>query len=352
MVQSRFVTPSSTTYEPQLTADARSLSPVLRIGELSRRVGVSTGTIRAWERRYALLEPRRTDAGYRLYTAEDEARLRELTRLRDQGVATAEAARLAREYPHLPGETRHGTVAAGQVAPSQAGARVAGRAASSEAGAGASVPAPPRVLVDEERVDRLAAALEAFDDRRANALLDEALAEMSLRAFLEGLVLPLLREVGDRWKRSEASTAQEHFTTSLLRGRLLGLGRGWGSGSGPLAMLACPSGERHDLGLVSFGLLLHEQGWRIAFFGQDTPAVSLRDTADSLSPQAVVVSAVDSRRFRDSVDELTAIAKAWDLFVGGAGASRRFANRVGATVLEGEPSFGASVLQARMGQAA
>ena len=212
MVQSRSVTPSSTTYEPRPTADARSLSPVLRIGELSRRVGVSTGTIRAWERRYALLEPRRTDAGYRLYTAEDEARLRELTRLRDQGVATAEAARLAREYPHLPGETRHGTVAAGQVAPSQAGARVAGRAASSEAGAGASVPAPLRVLVDEKRVDRLAAALEAFDDRRANALLDEALAELSLRAFLEGLVLPLLREVGDRWKRSEASTAQEHFT--------------------------------------------------------------------------------------------------------------------------------------------
>ena len=112
--------------------------------------------------------------------------------------------------------------------------------------------------------------------------------------FLEGLVLPLLREVGDRWERSEASTAQEHFASSLIRGRLLSLGRGWGSGSGPLAMLACPSGERHDLGLVSFGLLLHERGWRIAFFGQDTPAVSLADTARFAQPEAVVVSAVDT----------------------------------------------------------
>jgi MerR family transcriptional regulator, light-induced transcriptional regulator len=345
------VTPSGTTYEPKPVSDERSPWPALRIGELSRRVGVSAGTIRAWERRYALLEPRRTDGGYRLYTAEDEARIRELTRLRDQGIATAEAARLAREYPHLEGETGHGTVTAGQAAPSQAGARVAGRAAPCDEGAGASAPAPSRVPVDAEAVNRLAAALEAFDERRAGALLDEAIAERSLTAFLEGLVLPLLREVGDRWRRSETSTAQEHFASSLIRARLLGLGRRWGSGRGPLAMLACPSGERHDLGLVSFGLLLHEQGWRIAFFGQDTPAVSLADTADSLAPQAVVISAVDSRRFRDSVDDLAGIARDWDLFVGGAGASRRFANRIGATLLEGEPSYGVSSLQARVSYA-
>jgi methanogenic corrinoid protein MtbC1 len=117
-------------------------------------------------------------------------------------------------------------------------------------------------------------------------------------------------------------------------------------------MLACPSGERHDLGLVSFGLLLHEQGWRIAFFGQDMPAVSLADTADQLVPQAIVISAIDSRRFRESTEELGAIAKSWNLFVAGKGASRRFANRIGATLLEGEPSYGASFLQARVGQAA
>ena len=163
---------------------------------------------------------------------------------------------------------------------------------------------------------------------------------------MEGVVLPLLREVGDRWERSETSTAQEHFASSLIRGRLLGIGRGWGHGRGPLAMLACPAGERHDLGLVSFGLLLRERDWRIAFFGQDTPMPTLADTAGNLSPDAVVVSAVDPRRLRESGAELAAIAARWDLYVGGSGASPRFANRIGATHLEGEPSYGVSVLAA------
>ena len=338
--------PPSTTYGSRATTDERTLWPAVRIGELSRRVGVSTGTLRAWERRYSLLNPHRTESGYRLYTAEDEAMIRELTRLRDKGMATAEAARLARENPHLKGETGHGTVTAGPAAPSQAGAHVAGRAAHSEEGAGASAPAPLRIPVDTDRVDRLAATLEAFDERGANAILDEAIAELSLRALLEGVVLPILREVGDRWERSETSTAQEHFASSLIRGRLLGLGHGWCTEGGPLAMLACPSGERHDLGLVSFGLLLRESGWRIAFFGQDTPMTTLADTAGNLSPDAIVVSAVDSRRLRDSGAELAAIAARWKLYVGGSGASPRFANRIGATHLEGEPSYGVTVLAA------
>lgn len=316
----------------------------LRIGELSRRVGVSAGTIRAWERRYGLPEPGRTESGYRLYTAEDEARIRELARLRDQGVTTSEAARLAREHPHLEGETGHGTATAGPAAPSQAGAHVAGRAASSVVGAGASAPAPIRIPVDSERVARLATALDSFEERQANRILDDGISALSLRALLEGLVLPVLRDIGDRWERRQTSTAQEHFASNLIRGRLLGLGRGWGGGSGPRAMLACPSGERHDLGLLAFGLLLREQGWRIAFFGQDTPMPTLAEAAKDVKPDAVVVSAVDPRRLRESGPKLAAIAADWDLYVGGAGASRRFANRVGATHLEGEPSYGAALL--------
>ena len=324
----------------------RSLRPALRIGELSRRVGVSPGTLRAWERRYGLPEPRRTDGGYRLYTAEDEARIMELTRLRGQGIATAEAARLAREVPHLAVETGSGTATAGQAAPSQAGARVAGRVAPREEGVGASAPAPLRIPVTGDRIERLALALDAFDERAANAVLDDAVASLSLSDFLEGLILPFLRDVGVRWQQGDTTPAQEHFASNLIRSRLFGMGRGWGTGEGSLAVLACPAGERHDLGLVSFGLLLRERGWRIAYFGQDTPALNLVETADSLRPDAVVVSAVDSRRLRESSAQIAEIASRWPVYVGGAGASRRFSDRVGATLLEGEPSYGAATLDA------
>ena len=309
---------------------------------------MSPGTLRAWERRYGLLEPIRSESGYRLYTVEDEARVRELTRLRDEGVATAEAARLAREDPHLAEQDGYGTVTAGQAAPFQTGARVAGRAASSDEGAGASAPAPLRdpVLIDD--LGALSTALDRFDERTANEVLDRALAELSLTAFLESLVMPCLRDLGERWCQGEVTLAQEHFASNLLRGRLLGIGRGWGSGHGPLAMLACPSGERHDLGLISFGLLLKERGWRVAFFGQDTPAFTIAETAEILEPAAIVISAIDPRRFRGIASDVTKLAADFEVYLAGAGTSRRFAERVGANVLEGELSYAADCLDTRV----
>ena len=82
------------------------------------------------------------------------------------------------------------------------------------------------------------------------------------------------------------SVAEEHFATNVVRGRLLGLARNWSSGGGPVAVLACPPGELHDLGLICFGLLLRERGWRIAYLGPDTPIETVADIASPSAPGA------------------------------------------------------------------
>ena len=69
----------------------------LRIGELSRRVGVSPELLRAWEFRYGLLQPTRSPGGFRLYSDADEERIRRMRDYQDQGLSAAEAARLALE---------------------------------------------------------------------------------------------------------------------------------------------------------------------------------------------------------------------------------------------------------------
>ncbi len=69
--------------------------PRLRIGELSRRTGVGADRLRAWERRYGLLRPERSEGGFRLYGQEDERRVRAMKDLISAGVSAAEAARLA-----------------------------------------------------------------------------------------------------------------------------------------------------------------------------------------------------------------------------------------------------------------
>ena len=117
--------------------------------------------------------------------------------------------------------------------------------------------------------------------------------------MLEEAVLPYLRELGERWRRSEISVGHEHFASNLVRGRLLGLSRGWDRGVGPRALLACVEGEQHDLPLVAFGLLLRSHGWRICYLGASTPISSVVAAAQSLEPSAIVLSGTVSGAFGD-----------------------------------------------------
>jgi DNA-binding transcriptional MerR regulator len=254
----------------------------LRIGELSRRSGVSPELLRAWERRYGLLQPTRSSGGLRLYSADDLARVQARQQHLAEGLAAAEAAALAAREP-------------GQ---------------------------PDTEVVSPAAKDELAAALADFDDGRAHAVFDGLLARLSIDTLLRDVIVPYLHELGERWERDEVSIAQEHFASTLLRGRLLGLARDWGRGLGPVAVLACAPGEQHDLGLIAFGLALRGRGWRIVFLGPDTPVASIADAARACDPAAVVVSAVDARVLRRHAGELEQLARETRLCLGGAGAAK------------------------------
>jgi DNA-binding transcriptional MerR regulator len=251
----------------------------LRIGELSRRSGVSPELLRAWERRYGLLQPTRSAGGLRLYSADDLARVQAMQQHLEAGFAAAEAAALATQ-------------------------RDAGEPASPAA------------------ADELAGALSSFDDGAAHIVFDSLLARFSLDTLLRDVVVPYLHELGERWERGEVSIAQEHFASAFLRGRLLGLARGWGRGIGPAVVLACAPGEQHDLGLIAFGLALRARGWRVVYLGTDTPIASVAEAARSCEPAFVVVSAVDSRTFRRHAAELEQLARTTRLCLGGAGAAK------------------------------
>jgi DNA-binding transcriptional MerR regulator len=255
---------------------------LFRIGELSRRSGISPELLRAWERRYDLLRPSRSPGGLRLYSTDDIERVEAMQHHLAAGLAAAEAAALA---------TRTGRDAADVQ--------------------------PPAAARDE-----LAAALASFDESAAHAVVDALLARMSLDALLRDVIVPYLHELGERWERGEVSVAQEHFATNVVRGRLLGLARGWGRGLGPRVVLACAPGEQHDLGLLAFGLALRARGWRIVYLGADTPLGSVGDAARACDPEFVVVSAVDPRVFRRHRAELAALASQHRICIGGAGAAR------------------------------
>jgi methanogenic corrinoid protein MtbC1 len=201
----------------------------------------------------------------------------------------------------------------------------------------------PGGLIDAPRA--LARAMDEMDEPAVQALLDRLLADFTVETVLRGVVLPYLRAVGERWERGQTSVAQEHFASNLLRGRLANFARGWGSGRGPLAVLACPPGEEHDLPLLAFGIVLHRNGWRISFLGANTPFEDLTRTAAELRPDLVVLAAVTPERF-DGVDgHLSRLAGIAPLALAGAGATPAVAQFVGARRLDDDPVTAAEQMQ-------
>ena len=150
-------------------------------------------------------------------------------------------------------------------------------------------------------------------------------------------MLDYLTDLGERWSAGQATVAQEHFATNVLRGRLLGLARDWGQGGGPLTVLACPPGELHDLGLICFGLALRARGWRIAFLGTDTPIDTLTQTADNLHPELVVLTTTTPQRLSRVRSELRRLSETTRLALAGAGTTDALAASVGAELLNGDP---------------
>ncbi len=279
------------------------LQGYLRIGELGRRTGVSRELLRAWERRYQLFEPTRTQGGFRLYSDRDVERVRAMQRHLAAGISAAQAARLA----------------AGAV-PSE--------------GPADGLPEVAGTL--PEIASALWTSLERYDESGAHAALDRAFATFTIELVLRDLILPYLRELGACWERGEIGIGQEHFASNLIHGRLFALARGWGAGAGPLAVLACAPGEDHDLGLLSFGLVLRAMGWRITYLGADTPIVVVAAAATALKPHLVVVTALDGSRLGSVEAELRELAELAPLAIGG-GATEELAERTGSRILSGDP---------------
>ena len=282
---------------------------MLRIGELSRRLGVSDHVLRAWERRYGLLRPVRSTGGFRLYSEADLDRVRRMQAHLAQGLSAAEAARAAIDGD-VPAGTRTGTAAAGL----------------------------------DEAAGALSRALDGFDEPGAQAVLDQLLSTLTVETVLRDVVLPYLRELGDRWERGAASVAQEHFASNLIRGRLASLGRGWGHGRGPRAVLACPPDELHDIALLAFGVVLNRNGWRIGYLGANTPLADLIRLAGAIRPDVVVLAATRPERFDALTADLTRLAGKAPLAIAGTGATPELAEAVGAHLLTGDPVTAAEQL--------
>ena len=255
-------------------------TPVYTIKTVVQETSIAPATLRAWERRYGVLSPGRSDGGYRLYSKRDIATLRWLKRQVDAGVTISRAVALL--------ELR----------------RNGGEEPELEIHAAHPRPTPENARDTATIVADLLAALTAFQEPRAESILAEAFALYPVDAVAEEIIAPTLIEIGERWHRGEATVVQEHFATAFLRRRLTALFRAYQQPLvGPLAITGSAPSEWHDVGILMVSMMLRRHGWRVIYLGQNVPADHLAREMRRLRPDMICLSAST----RESANELADI---------------------------------------------
>lgn len=280
-----------------------------RIHVAAELSGVRVELIRAWERRYGVLAPRRTPSGYRVYTDRDVEVLKRLKQLTEQGVSISEAATM---LPQLMAELEAPPVSAREPVS-------AGQAA--------------------WRGDILEAA-EALDQRRVAEVLDEVLAALSPLKAYEEVLVPLQCEVGERWHAGAFSVAQEHLVTQEVRARLINLLHASPDKGRRRVVLACFPDEQHEIGLLGAALRMRHEGMAVTLLGQRVPAVEVGRLARELKAELVGLSAVmdpGARDFEEVLSRILAeVPRGLPVWVGGPAARLHHGvcERLGAHVFE------------------
>lgn len=232
------------------------------IKAVSQATGVSVETLRAWERRYEVVRPDRDSAGRRTYSAADVARLRLLRTATELGhtisrLATLDDQALAKLVADSGGQAR---------------------------------PGPSR---GQSYVERAIDATEHSDPSGVEEVLTSAVALLPPNEVVNTVLVPLVREVGERWHRGEVSIAQEHMVTDIVRRLIISVSRGYiRSDNGPCLVLATLSGERHELGILMCSWLAATRRFRTHYLGVDCPPAEIARFALEVDARAVLVSIV------------------------------------------------------------
>jgi DNA-binding transcriptional MerR regulator/methylmalonyl-CoA mutase cobalamin-binding subunit len=252
------------------------------IGTLSRLIGLSTHTIRAWERRYSALSPDRSVTNRRVYGDEDLQRLTLLKRIVESGHSIGQVA-------HLPNERLQ------------------------------SLDSDRRTTETSPQLDRSSRFLSTCKDavtRLDPEALEQALvrgtATLGIIGLIDGVVLPLLADIEARWLEGSLHIAQEHLSTAVLRTYLDHVRISMtGSQGAPRLLLTTPRNQHHELGSLLVAIVAATESWNVTYLGPNLPAGEIAHSARVSASKAIGLSlvyptddpelAIELRKLREEV---------------------------------------------------
>lgn len=235
--------------------DTENSTAYFPISTVANMTGVNPVTLRAWERRYGLIKPTRTGKGHRLYSEKDIERIREVLRLVEEGIPISQVPLALEAGTHRPEDLD--AVAGGWA----------------------------------DYQQHMVAAIEGFDEAGLEAVYNEVLSLYPVEIVTRRLLVPLLKELGERWENATGSVAEEHFFGVYMRNKLgARFHHRQGNPRGPKLLAACLPGELHEIGILLFALAAHDRGFRIILLGADMPLDELPLVVRRAKCDAIVLS--------------------------------------------------------------
>jgi len=226
------------------------------IGDVAQLTGLSTDTIRVWERRYGRPVPVRLPSGHRRYTGDHVRWLRKIAEAMARG--------------HRPSKVIH-------LEPAELSSLLD--------------PAPPEGPATGSRIDHLLELTRRFEATELRQLLRSTAAELGLRTFLTDLVVPLIEVLGRAWADGSLSVRHEHFLSNIIEDELRAHRTTFSTDpGGPVVAFATLTGERHGLGLHVVALMAAMHGVQARVLGVDTPIEQIAATARESGALAVAIS--------------------------------------------------------------
>ncbi len=229
------------------------------IKAISTMLGIQPGTLRAWERRYKIIEPIRNESGHRLYSEEHVAVLRWLIDKVNKGFTIGQAVGLL-EKGNIDVQSQE-----------------------------------EESLYNNNKLNSLVFDLEEsllnFQEFKANQILDEAFNIFSIEKVVMDVIGPVLVSIGDKWERCEITVAHEHYATQYLKTRIMIISHHLQIDPlQPKAVAICGVNERHELGLLTFTLYLRRKGFEVIYLGTNVPTEDLKIVLQEVDAKYLFVS--------------------------------------------------------------
>jgi len=244
------------------------------IKDLEQLSGIKAHTLRIWEQRYNLLQPKRTDTNIRFYDDDDLKLILNVALLNENGVKISKIASMA------PNELREEVMRLTE-----------------------------RSLTHDDQIHALTICMIEMDEERFDKILSTNILKLGFEQTMLNIIYPFMSKIGLLWQTGAINPAHEHFISNLVRQKLIVAIDGQITQSeGKKFLLFLPEGELHEISLLFASYLIKSKGHKVIYLGQSTPNDDLLSVFKLHQPDyllTVITTSPSSEYVQDYVTALS-----------------------------------------------